>query len=97
MTALSSPRSHQCLELWREEAKERQREQELRLHLGHTPTCPRASDTAPFATEVEAEDPSHAQLRMAVREGGGAESVLEHAIYHFIVSTLRQWTVSVKQ
>ena len=65
------------LEEWRKEAKEMQRQKEMKVFIEGKVRYPKATDTAPFATETDSHDqtsllqPSDAQARLKV---SGTES-----------------------
>lgn len=58
--------------MWRKEAKELQRQQEMKVYIEGRLKYPKAIEMAPFATEMESQNqanqqqPSSAQIRLKV-------------------------------
>ena len=66
-------RTVEGLEEWRKEAKEMQRQQEMKVIIEGRLKYPKAADTAPFATDRETQEanqqlPSSAEMRLKVKK-----------------------------
>ena len=67
-------RTLEGLEEWRKEAKEMQRQQEMKVIIEGRLKYPKATETAPFATdggaqgETNQQQPSSAEMRLKVRK-----------------------------